>query len=435
MIKKALLLAATMGLMLGISLTAQAATYSSYWVEENGAWKVKDPSGNVIANAWLCDDAVLENGKDVWYLLDANGNMITAGLVQDGTGNFYSLETDHNGYYGMLRYQSGNYDGIDLMLDADHNGSFAAVLNQDGLSALKEKYGVTAVSIDNNNIVYTGNFATQSSTQQSIPDGECNYMIMYVSTNGNSLAMDAGTGPKGTKITAERKQFAGYRISDDAVTEYTLTEPVNIWYIAYVPTNDSDPEPVITYNYTYVLNEDTDNDPALRNGMDDMKVVCALRGELGVTREDLNEKEKVVYDVVEDFINKDSIQGASEYEKAKTALEFVHKYASYKLQEPETISPYSVFGLKEAQCEGYARAYKVVMNALGMDCYFITNHIANHAFNEVCIDGDWYNADPTNSIVFSCDETFAFSNRKDTESPACTATKYDVVYNARNSRK
>lgn len=141
------------------SYAAESATFSEYWFQDaQGNWKVKDASGNIIKNAWLCDDAVASNGKDVWYLLDSTGNMITAGLVQDGTGNFYSLETNHNGYYGMLRYKSGNYDGINLTLEGSHGGAFAAVLNADGLEALKAKYGVTSVSINNANCVYTSSF-------------------------------------------------------------------------------------------------------------------------------------------------------------------------------------------------------------------------------------------------------------------------------------
>lgn len=141
------------------SYAAEAATFSEYWFQDaQGNWKVKDNNGNIVKNAWLCDDAVASNGQDVWYLLDSTGNMITAGLVQDGTGNYYSLETNHNGYYGMLRYKSGTYDGVSLTLEGSHGGAFAAVLNQDGLNALKSKYGVTSVSISNANCVYTSSF-------------------------------------------------------------------------------------------------------------------------------------------------------------------------------------------------------------------------------------------------------------------------------------
>ena len=152
------------------SYAAETATFSEYWFQDsNGSWKVKDNNGNIVKNAWLCDDAVASNGKDVWYLLDSNGDMVSAGLVQDQTGNFYSLETNHNGYYGMLRYKSGNYDGVSLTLEGSHSGAFAAVLNADGLNALKGKYGVTTVNIDNSNCVYTSNFrsADGSSTHSN----------------------------------------------------------------------------------------------------------------------------------------------------------------------------------------------------------------------------------------------------------------------------
>lgn len=95
--------------------------------------------------------------------------MVSAGLVQDQTGNIYSLETSHNGYYGMLRYQSGAYDGIYLDLEASHGGSFAKIKNQDGVTGLQGIYGLTQVNIDNSNCVYTSSF--RNGYQSSIPNG------------------------------------------------------------------------------------------------------------------------------------------------------------------------------------------------------------------------------------------------------------------------
>ena len=93
------------GVMGGFAAEAQAAvTYSQYWFQdEAGNWRLRDASGKAVANAWVCDDAVAANRKNVWYLLDADGLMVSAGLVQDGTGNYYSLEMNHDGYFGMLR--------------------------------------------------------------------------------------------------------------------------------------------------------------------------------------------------------------------------------------------------------------------------------------------------------------------------------------------
>ena len=170
----AVLFAASL-LTAALALTAFGQTFSEFWYQDAKGWHVKDASGTLQKNCWLCDDAVPENGKNIWYLLDGNGDMVAAGLVQDGTGNYYSLEMNHDGYYGMLRYRSGAYtaDGltVDLSLEGSHNGSFAAILNADGLAALKEKYGVKKVTIDNSNIVYTSSFGKKAQPT-ALSDGD-----------------------------------------------------------------------------------------------------------------------------------------------------------------------------------------------------------------------------------------------------------------------
>lgn len=146
------------------------ATFSQYWYQDTqGNWHIKDGNGNMVTNAWLCDDAVTSNGQNVWYLIDSSGNLITSGLVRDQTGNYYSLETNHNGFYGMLRYQSGTYDGINLTLDGNHAGSFAAIQNPEAIQALQSKYGLTEVSINNSNCLYTSHFANSSKPNPNTP--------------------------------------------------------------------------------------------------------------------------------------------------------------------------------------------------------------------------------------------------------------------------
>lgn len=163
--KKKLLsiLTSTLFISLSLPLCSYASSFSEFWFQDsNGTWKVQDQNGNIVKNAWLCDDAVPSNGQDIWYLIDSNGNMVSAGLVQDQTGNIYSLETSHNGYYGMLRYKSGAYDGVYLDLEASHGGSFAKIKNQDGVTGLQGIYGLTQVNIDNSNCVYTSSFRNSS---------------------------------------------------------------------------------------------------------------------------------------------------------------------------------------------------------------------------------------------------------------------------------
>ena len=167
------------GLLLGVmftgpmmnsmtTITAMAAEqtdikFSEYWFQENGQWRIKDGAGNIIKGAWVCDDAVASNGKEVWYLIDSNGYMVHSGLVQDNTGNYYSLEMNHYGNYGMLRNVSGTYDGVNLSIESSHNGNFAKILNQDGINALIAKYGVEHFPIDNSNCVYTSTFSLSGS--------------------------------------------------------------------------------------------------------------------------------------------------------------------------------------------------------------------------------------------------------------------------------
>lgn len=144
-------------------ITAQAAeqapTFSEYWYQSgDGAWHIKDGNGNTIKNGWVCDDAVASNGQNIWYLIDANGNMVSHGLVKDQTGNIYSLETNHNGYYGMLRHTSGNYDGVYLDIEQSHDGAFGKIKNADGINALQSKYGLVVVDINNSNCYYTSTF-------------------------------------------------------------------------------------------------------------------------------------------------------------------------------------------------------------------------------------------------------------------------------------
>ena len=115
----------------------------------------------MLRNAWICDDAATGN-RDTWYLIDGDGNMVSAELVQDGTGNFYSLETEHNGFYGMLRYVDGWYNcngqQVYLQFSHRHDGTFGAVINPDGLARLKAIYPVTPFGIGNQQCVYTASF-------------------------------------------------------------------------------------------------------------------------------------------------------------------------------------------------------------------------------------------------------------------------------------
>ncbi|MDE6425549.1 MAG: hypothetical protein K2K89_05380 [Ruminococcus sp.] len=75
----------------------------------------------------------------------------------------------------------------------------------------------------------------------------------------------------------------------------------------------------------------------------------------------------------------------------------------------------------QANCEGYAKAFNYLAGRLGMKCVLVTGKTdkgENHAWNQIMIDGDWYNIDVTwddmddvngvRRVYFLCsDETFS----------------------------
>lgn len=188
--RKSLIVLGLVAIMsLSLPLLSYASTFSEFWYQDTqGNWHIQDNNGNVVKNAWLCDDAVPSNGQDIWYLIDSNGNMVSAGLVQDQTGNIYSLETSHNGYYGMLRYKSGAYDGVYLDLESSHGGSFAKIKNQEGIDGLQSIYGLTQVNIDNSNCVYTSSFRNSWGNSNKV-NGSSN-IVPSNNTNNNVQSID-----------------------------------------------------------------------------------------------------------------------------------------------------------------------------------------------------------------------------------------------------
>ena len=127
-----------------IFLTSFAfATPSPNWYQENGRYKLKDNAGNIITNAWVCDD--VDDGKP-WYLLDLYGNMV-AGLALDN-GSWYFLGTN-----GQLLLNSDYYNGV--YLDIDH--SLGIIKNIENITSLIIKFGGSSITYVNTNksAIYT----------------------------------------------------------------------------------------------------------------------------------------------------------------------------------------------------------------------------------------------------------------------------------------
>lgn len=56
---------------------------------------------------------------------------------------------------------------------------------------------------------------------------------------------------------------------------------------------------------------------------------------------------------------------------------------------------YGVLVLGDAVCQGYALAYKYLLNQLGIPCVLASSEAMNHAWNQVSLNDKWYHVDAT----------------------------------------
>lgn len=122
-----------------------------------------------------------------------------------------------------------------------------------------------------------------------------------------------------------------------------------------------------------------------------------------------------------EFPNKEVIDSALiEIEKVKSYfiqnkkldtysnIKLVHDYLVESIEYEQTTSQdniYNIYGAlinKKCVCEGYAKAFKYLMDALNIPCVIIIGEATNsdgqtenHAWNYAKIDGDWYAVDCT----------------------------------------
>ncbi len=97
-------------------------------------------------------------------------------------------------------------------------------------------------------------------------------------------------------------------------------------------------------------------------------------------------------------------QNASQYELELYANDYIVDNCEYDYEAVETEGiinnendAYGVFVDKKAVCEGYARAFQLLCNRLGIDCVSVTGEGDGepHQWNCALIDGEWYCVDVT----------------------------------------
>lgn len=110
---------------------------------------------------------------------------------------------------------------------------------------------------------------------------------------------------------------------------------------------------------------------------------------------------------VEELVNQatSTMQG-TDAQRARQAYDYlcdVTKYAVYA-EDRQVFSAYGALVNNYAVCEGYTKAYKLMMDALGIECEIVRS--STHAWNVIKCDNEWYAVDVTNGDYNDCNLYF-----------------------------
>ena len=124
-----------------------------------------------------------------------------------------------------------------------------------------------------------------------------------------------------------------------------------------------------------------------------------------------------------------------EYEIERVLHDALARRCEYGEDGAASLTAYGALVNGKAVCEGYARAMQYLLNAVGIDAVVLYGYDKNgeyHAWNGVCLDGQWYHLDPTEndntSVVhhayfnLTTDQLVA-THLWEEEEPVCTATQ------------
>lgn len=99
----------------------------------------------------------------------------------------------------------------------------------------------------------------------------------------------------------------------------------------------------------------------------------------------------------------------SDEEKAQAAHDYLVRTCSYDLANGEDqFNAYGALADRKAACQGYADAYKLVLDELGIPCVVVSSPDMDHGWNMVKLGKSWYHVDVTwdDPIVNGSDQGF-----------------------------
>lgn len=120
-------------------------------------------------------------------------------------------------------------------------------------------------------------------------------------------------------------------------------------------------------------------------------------------------EDKAILDICSQAISSAVPEGASDYEKELAVHDWMIAWGSYDSnnasqipgfqENPNNDNPYGFLVGKKGICLGYATTFQLFMDLLNIECITVSgtayDNASAHAWNQVCLDGEWYCIDVT----------------------------------------
>ena len=88
------------------------------------------------------------------------------------------------------------------------------------------------------------------------------------------------------------------------------------------------------------------------------------------------------------------LDGMSQWQIALSLHDYLIANCAYDSTLEKNL-PYNMLVENTSVCAGYAQAYQDLLQRAGIDCRYVVSEPMEHAWNLVCIDGNWYHVDLT----------------------------------------
>ncbi|MDD6189074.1 MAG: transglutaminase domain-containing protein [Clostridiales bacterium] len=92
---------------------------------------------------------------------------------------------------------------------------------------------------------------------------------------------------------------------------------------------------------------------------------------------------------------KDEISALSDYEKALYVYDAIAARCTYSAEDELGDTAYGALTQGKALCQGYSKAFQLVMQSLGLRCLFVSSEAMVHGWNIIELDGSFYQLDLT----------------------------------------